>query len=51
MLYYTILYYTILYYSSMGKWGVWAKTSKWKNQNLLILERLKSHFIETQITK
>ena len=21
---------------SKGKWGVWAKTSKWKNQNLLI---------------
>ena len=22
--------------SSMGKWGVWAKTSKWKNQTFLI---------------
>ena len=22
--------------SSIGKWGVWAKTSKWKNQNFSI---------------
>ena len=22
--------------SSIGKWGIWAKTSKWKNQNSLI---------------
>ena len=22
--------------SSMGQWGVWAKTSNWKNQNFLI---------------
>ena len=22
--------------SGIGKWGVWAKTSKWKNENLLI---------------
>ena len=21
---------------SISKWGVWAKTSKWKNQNFLI---------------
>ena len=25
-----------LHVSNMGKWGVWAKTSKWKDQNLLI---------------
>ena len=22
--------------SSIGKWGVWTKTSKWKNQHFLI---------------
>ena len=25
-----------LFKISMGRWGLWAKTSKWKNQNLLI---------------